>query len=287
MDNGLETRPPCQATGRPRATAARLALFMLVWVSFISWPAVSPAQTDASSRRAAAAQTAPDTVPAASPQRPTSAGTGFGIARGLILTAHHVVAGGRDIRVGPLDGRWVRAEIVKTSEPLDLALLRVSADLPSIALSSSSEVPQGLEVVVIGFPQPSVQGLTKKVTNGIVNGLRRGQQGDPRPAYFQISAEVARGNSGGPVIAPDGSVIGMVQRKLNAQQVAARTGDLAVNVAYALPASEIAAFLHDSPAAITTHPLRLDVALRPYQIFSQAQGAVVTVIVRKDKLEEN
>ena len=200
-------------------------------------------------------------------------GSGFVIADGYVLTAHHVIMGRNNIFVGP----------VTTNPKLDIALLKAKVVMPSLRFTNSMEVPTGLEVFVLGYPQPRVQGMSKKITQGIVNG-NRSAPGQTETHQFQISAEVAMGNSGGPVIAPDGSVIGMVQQKLNTQTIAERTKDFLVNVSYALKSEQLLKFLEDSPIAQEVNSqvkrISLNTVLRPYQIFEQSQGSVVSVIGR-------
>ena len=211
-------------------------------------------------------------------------GSGFVIADGYVLTAHHVIMGRNNIFVGPVTtNRWVLAEVVKVDPKLDIALLKAKVVMPSLRFANSMEVPTGLEVFVLGYPQPRVQGMSKKITQGIVNG-NRSAPGQTETHQFQISAEVAMGNSGGPVIAPDGSVIGMVQQKLNTQTIAERTKDFLVNVSYALKSEQLLKFLEDSPIAQEVNSqvkrISLNTVLRPYQIFEQSQGSVVSVIGR-------
>ena len=211
-------------------------------------------------------------------------GSGFVIADGYVLTAHHVILGRNNIFVGPVTtNRWVLAEVVKVDPKLDIALLKAKVVMPSLRFANSMEVPTGLEVFVLGYPQPRVQGMSKKITQGIVNG-NRSAPGQTETHQFQISAEVAMGNSGGPVIAPDGSVIGMVQQKLNTQTIAERTKDFLVNVSYALKSEQLLKFLEDSPIAQEVNSqvkrISLNTVLRPYQIFEQSQGSVVSVIGR-------
>ena len=211
-------------------------------------------------------------------------GSGFVIADGYVLTAHHVILGRNNIFVGPVTtNRWVLAEVVKVDPKLDIALLKAKVVMPSLRFAKSMEVPTGLEVFVLGYPQPRVQGMSKKITQGIVNG-NRSAPGQTETHQFQISAEVAMGNSGGPVIAPDGSVIGMVQQKLNTQTIAERTKDFLVNVSYALKSEQLLKFLEDSPIAQEVNSqvkrISLNTVLRPYQIFEQSQGSVVSVIGR-------
>jgi serine protease Do len=188
-------------------------------------------------------------------------GTGFVVSPGYLLTAYHVVQGQTAV--------------------LDLALLKGRVELPALSLASSADLPTGLEINVIGYPQPRVQGMGKKITHGIVNGYRSEKQNAQDIGLVQISAEVAKGNSGGPVIAPDGTVIGMVQRKLDANKVAAQTDDVLVNVNYALRSSQIIKFLQNSPAVPVVQSLSLSTVLRPYQIFQNAEASVLAVVGRK------
>ena len=217
--------------------------------------------------------------------RPVAAfqvGTAFAVADQYWLTALHVVDGKNFVLLGPHErGRWLRAEVIKTDARLDLALLKVRLSRPVLPLARWQDVPVGLEVSVIGFPQPRVQGLSKKITQGIINGNRSDRSESVDTGYFQLSAEVAMGNSGGPVLAPDGSVVGMVQKKVNVQRVAERTQDVLVNVSFAIKSSQLLEFLRESPAQPSQHTLNLDTVLRPYQLYAQAEGSVLAVVARE------
>jgi S1-C subfamily serine protease len=209
-------------------------------------------------------------------------GTAFAVADGYWLTAHHVVEGKDLVLLGPLErSRWVRAEVVKTDARLDLVLLKAKTTRPVLSFSRWHDVPVGLEVSVIGFPQPRVQGLSKKITQGIINGNRSDRNESIDTGYFQLSAEVAMGNSGGPVLAPDGSVVGMVQKKVNVQRVAERTQDVLVNVSFALKSAQLLDFLRDTPVQPTVRTLGLDTVLRPYQLFAQSESSVLAVVARQ------
>ena len=211
----------------------------------------------------------------------TNWGTGFVVAPGHVLTALHVIQGRASVLVGPLaSNRWVMAEVVQSDPALDLALLKARIDLPALSLAPSANVPTGLEVSVIGYPQPRFQGLGKKITHGIINGYRSERQSAQDIGFMQISAEVSKGNSGGPVLAPDGTVIGMVQRKIDAQKVTEQTGDVPVNVSYALRSSQLIKFLQSGAADPSLQTLSLTTVLRPYQLYEQAQASVVAVLGR-------
>ena len=256
---------------------AQLALLCLASIVYPVW-------SQGESQPHASSSPTPAIVAPTPPNNNLQLGSGFVIADGYVLTAHHVILGRNNIFVGPVTtNRWVLAEVVKVDPKLDIALLKAKVVMPSLRFANSMEVPTGLEVFVLGYPQPRVQGMSKKITQGIVNG-NRSAPGQTETHQFQISAEVAMGNSGGPVIAPDGSVIGMVQQKLNTQTIAERTKDFLVNVSYALKSEQLLKFLEDSPIAQEVNSqvkrISLNTVLRPYQIFEQSQGSVMSVIGR-------
>ena len=216
------------------------------------------------------------------PNQPTSIGTGFVVASGYVLTALHVVLNNDLILVGPTpEKKWLKAELIKSDLASDLALLAVGIDAPPLPLANWKDVPVGLEVTAIGYPQPRLQGLSKKITQGIINGNRTDRNESINAEYFQYSAETSVGNSGGPLIAPDGLVIGMIQSKLNALGAAQKTNDLAINVSYGLKSSKLISFLEQTPAAPSVQTLSLSAMLRPYQLYEKTQSSVFAVLVRK------
>lgn len=205
-------------------------------------------------------------------------GTAFMVAApDYLITAFHVVKGQNEILVGPIDGRkLIKAELAATDEANDLALLKAPVARQPLKIAAWDSVPVGLEVFVMGFPQPRFLGAAKKITEGIVNG----QRGNDRNTYFQISAEVQKGNSGGPALAPDGSVIGVVLAKLNALSVAEKTKDLPQNVNYALKSSVLLAFLERSGVAVTARPVDLGRTPRPFEIYRQYEDSILMVVAR-------
>ena len=72
------------------------------------------------------------------------------------------------------------------------------------------------------------------------------------PANFQISAPVQPGNSGGPLLDSQANVIGVVVSKLNAAQVAEKTGDIPQNVNFAVKGTEALAFLRANGVQVRT-----------------------------------
>ncbi len=137
-----------------------------------------------------------------------AAGSGVIIdgARGIILTNNHVVEGARLIEVALPDRRRFQAELVGTDKATDLAVLRVrAADLPQLSLGDSDRLQVGDYVIAIGNPFQ----LGQTVTAGIVSALDRGLSSEGYESYIQTDAPINPGNSGGPLIALDGSVIGI------------------------------------------------------------------------------
>lgn len=212
-----------------------------------------------------------------------SFGTGFSIGNGFILTAHHVVKTLNKVLVGSVQtGKWINSEVIKTDAVLDLALIKTSLELPALNLAKSDQIPIGLEITVIGFPQPRIQGLTPKITQGIINGYPNLKQQTEDRGYFQISAEISQGNSGGPLLGPDGTIIGMVQRKLNSQRVMDRTQEWTVNVGFALRSAHILGFLEGTPATVQVKTFDTQNLLRPYQIYEKVNPGIVSIIARPE-----
>jgi serine protease Do len=141
-------------------------------------------------------------------------GTGAGAIwaeEGLVLTNHHVVAGGRRgtrVKVILHDNRTFDAEVVKRGQDLDLALVRIKDvpdDLVAAPVGDSNELRVGGLVYAIGHPW----GRLGAVTAGIVSGL--GVVGGPggRAHYIQSDVALAPGNSGGPLLNARGEVVGI------------------------------------------------------------------------------
>lgn len=252
---------------RPGFGRAWLGAWAWVWITLACLPAVR----------------AESPVPATQAGRLSQQhGTGFVVDTRWVVTAAHVLgASPREVSVRRSDETtWRAARLVKLDAVRDLALLEV-ADLaaPSLALSDGDVPPLGLEAFVIGHPDPGLYGPGLKFFAGVVNGEFPSRAGAPR--RIQFSAEVYKGCSGGPLLAPDGRVLGVVLGKLDALKVAERTRDLPQNVSFALRVDELRAFLQDTPALVRTEGLDPQVLQRPHQVAARARAAIVAVRVRR------
>lgn len=239
--------------------------------------AVSPAHANDAKAAASAAGDAP-AVGAELQAKRQSVATGFFISDGgYLVTSQHVIAGFDQILVLMPGRRVLPASVIKEDKANDLALLKVSAITPFLYLSHSQGVPAGMDVVTIGYPQVAIQGVTPKITRGIVNS-NTGLRDDI--GSFQFSAEIQKGNSGGPLLGPGGTVVGVVRSKLDAFKLSEATKDLPQNVNFATKSGRLIDFLKGTPGLPTTRPLEAEQTIRPITIYAELREAIVPIISR-------
>lgn len=161
-------------------------------------------------------------------------GTGFVYARERVMTNAHVVAGVTSPEVVVETSRGEvrhRATVVVYDPGSDVAVLYVPRlDLP--ALSFAGEARSGADAVVIGYPEDgpfnaSAARIRERIT---ATGRDIYQRRNVRRDVYSLRARVRPGNSGGPLLAPDGRVYGVI--------FAAAADD--PNTGYALTAEEVA-----------------------------------------------
>jgi hypothetical protein len=130
----------------------------------------------------------------------------------------------------------------------------------------------GEQVVAVGFPLSGLLSSDPIVTTGIISALS-GLSNDRRT--IQITAPVQPGNSGGPLLGENGSVVGVVVGKLDAMKIAEVIGDIPQNVNFAVSLGTLQSFLNangvsyalddssatKSPADITAEASRYTVLL--------------------------
>jgi serine protease Do len=144
-----------------------------------------------------------------------SIGSGFAISPDLVTTAAHVVDAGQVIRV--IQGTTSTAgEVIGLDRGTDVALLRTVVPLDGHTFAFSTQHPRvGDEVAAIGFPE----GDPLSFNPGTVNGLNRKFviDGIPRHDLLEMDAATTHGNSGGPVIMSDGTVVGIVDAQFDGE----------------------------------------------------------------------
>jgi serine protease Do len=120
------------------------------------------------------------------------------------VTAEHVVAQAASVVVNR-GTQTIEASVIGVDENRDLAVLNLAEPLSGHEFDLSPVASQpGEAVAVIGHPL----GAPLTITQGVVSRVGRGIWPD-----VQIDAAVNPGNSGGPVIDADGSVVGIVLAK--------------------------------------------------------------------------
>ena len=138
-------------------------------------------------------------------------GSGFVIdtGSGYILTNNHVVNGASTLNVKLSSGKTVAAKIVGTDAIDDLAVISVDPQAVSgivpLNLGDSSTIRPGQMAIAIGNPY----GYDNSITVGIISGVNRTVTGSNYTGKLQTDAANNPGNSGGPLLDVNGSVIGI------------------------------------------------------------------------------
>ena len=158
-------------------------------------------------------------------------GTAFVVAPGVIVTNAHVIAGVKNPSV-VVGIRSYPATPVVVDARLDLAVLRTAAPLgPALPLTTVT-APRGTEAAVVGYPENGPLHVSAAAVSATFTAVGRDIYGSglvTRQVY-ELSATIRPGNSGGPVIGSDGSVIGVVFSR----------STVASGVGYALTGSAVA-----------------------------------------------
>jgi tetratricopeptide (TPR) repeat protein len=207
----------------------------------------------------------------------TSGGSGVVINdKTEILTNAHVVEACQTIKVKLATGILETAALVVRDERNDLAvvLLTETNNLPTSVASFREGAPlrPGDSVVALGYPLSWLLATDANVSVGNVSALA-GVADDPR--YFQISAPVQRGNSGGPLLDASGHLVGIVTSKLDALRMARFTGDIPQNVNFALKAEVARTFLDSK--GITYNVVGSDKQLSPADVGDIARPFTVHI----------
>lgn len=138
-------------------------------------------------------------------RKEASQGSGFLIGESRVATALHVVDGADAATVTFADGTVVEVESVAADNvEADVVLISIpdsERGRPGLRLGVKSP-PIGSRVLSLGAPL----GLSESVSEGIISGLRGARESE----RIQFTAPISPGSSGGPLLGPDGSVIGIV-----------------------------------------------------------------------------
>ena len=187
-----------------------IALFVISFMMVVNFASADETiSTDVAERARNA------TVLVANQMGDNDGGFGSGVVitpSGLVITNYHVIHRADTIRVffyDPGDNNYYRAEIIGIDPVADLALLQLKVDekmLPlEFLLIESEEWNVADDVMAIGHPM----GIQWTVSVGhIASAIRTGKI-TPYVSTLQHSAEIHKGNSGGPLINEQGDIVGI------------------------------------------------------------------------------
>ena len=139
-------------------------------------------------------------------------GSGFVVAPERIMTNAHVVAGVADPVVTFPDGEPLAAQVVLFDPETDVAVLAVPGlTLPRLNFAEGS-VAGGTDAAAIGYPNNGPLTTEPVRVRAQQQLLGRDILGDAQVTrdVLSLRGEVRPGNSGGPLVSGDGTVLGVV-----------------------------------------------------------------------------
>ena len=140
-------------------------------------------------------------------------GSGVVIAPGRVLTNAHNLRGDA-VTVTFTDGRSEQGRPAGVDLDGDLAVVEVdTAEAPALSLNGASRPSIGKAVLALSNPG----GLGLRVTFGLVSGTERsfrGPRGRRITGTLEHTAPLLPGSSGGPVVDPDGHLLGINTNRL-------------------------------------------------------------------------
>ena len=141
--------------------------------------------------------------------RDTISGSGFYIADGYLLTNRHVVGSAHYVKIKLASGRTLVGEVLRDDARRDVALIKTDPAGVQPLHVSVGEPAVGADVFAIGSPLG--QDLAGTFTRGVLSGTRdiEGQE------YFQSDVSINHGNSGGPLLDVNATVIGLTVAKID------------------------------------------------------------------------
>jgi S1-C subfamily serine protease len=166
-------------------------------------------------------------------------GSGFVIDSDLVATNAHVVAGVNKLYVRDSNGQH-SATVVWYDPELDFAVARVNNLAGAPLLIKNDVVANNTKGAVLGYPGggPLTAGGAQVLDHFIARGRDIYNRNITERQVYSLAAKVIPGNSGGPIIAEDGTVIGIVFAQSTVYD----------NVGYALTTAQTASAINQAQA---------------------------------------
>jgi len=180
-----------------------------------------------------------------------SSGTGLIVSKaGFALTNYHVVKDCNSITTVNRQAERSSASLDSFDEISDLAVLRLaSASATVAALAPAGSIHRGAQVTVVGYPLQDALAPRSRITTGVVRATA-GIRDDT--TWFQITAPLQPGDSGGPVLDEWSRVIGLVVASLSAESFKEIFGDIPGNVNFAIKSDLLRIFLRANEVPFET-----------------------------------
>jgi serine protease Do len=148
----------------------------------------------------------------------TETGSGVLISKdGKVMTAAHVVHSMDTISVEFLGGETVSARVIASEPAADLSLLQLDRVPPGAVvapMADSKTIQVGDEIIIVGAPY----GLSYSLSVGYISARwapNTVYKTMPLAEFFQTDATINTGNSGGPMFAMNGEVVGIVSHNIS------------------------------------------------------------------------
>tara|TARA_Y100000588_G_C14237514_1_gene917990 strand:- start:33 stop:2399 length:2367 start_codon:yes stop_codon:yes gene_type:complete len=204
------------------------------------------------------------------------AGSGIIISNdGLIATNYHVIEDSKDIQVTFLIDNQIKsfkASIIKNDEINDLSIIKIEdpqfKKIKNIQYNFNTDISSvGQNVFTLGYPLTYILGEEIKFTDGRISS-RTGFQGDVR--FYQTTAPIQPGNSGGPLFDFKGNLIGINSAVIKKE--------IAENVSYSIKTIYLKNLIDVLPFPVNIPD---DKSLARYSIEEQAKIlSLYTVLVK-------
>ena len=195
-------------------------------------------------------------------------GRGWGHGSGVVIADGQVLTNAHNLRreettVSFADGRRETGTVAGVDSDLDLAVVAVdTGDAPAVAWEPAEAL--GIGTPVVALANPGGRGL--RVTLGFVSsGGRsfRGPRGRRVRGAIEHTAPLPRGSSGGPLVDPDGRLLGINSLRMDGGLILAVPADAAVK-------ERILRLARGEASA----PHRLGVAIAPPRVARRLRNAV-------------
>ena len=158
-------------------------------------------------------------------------GSGFYINRqGYALTNNHVISICKQTVV-IIDGKETLFRVIATDKTNDIAVIKTDFRPSNFIKINPDGAKLGESVIAVGYPLAGRLSDSVKITKGIVSSLTGINN---NIGQIQIDAALQPGNSGGPVLNEDATLVGMASAGLNKLLMAKEARYIPENVNFAV-----------------------------------------------------